>query len=137
MRIYLSAFALSVGLSSSNVQGFIPNKLQWATSSSSPSSITQQFASSTADLITTAATTENNDNNKDYATTTDDDISLEFPPPLSQIDQLKRAAIFWTSALPVVANYYGLIGNIKLKQLLEKDALTEEEIEVRPENHGW
>jgi hypothetical protein len=44
--------------------------------------------------------------------------SIEFPPPLSRSDRLKRAATFWSTALPIVASYYGLISRIKLQELL-------------------
>jgi hypothetical protein len=56
--------------------------------------------------------------------------SVEFPPPLSDIDRLKRAAKFWSTAIPIVANYYGLIGGLKLQEIFG-DQATEEEIEVR------
>jgi hypothetical protein len=62
-------------------------------------------------------------------TPSDEIDSVEFPPPLSQVDRLKRAATFWSTAIPIVANYYGLIGSIKLQELLG-DVQTEEEIEV-------
>jgi len=54
--------------------------------------------------------------------------SVEFPPPLSQIDRLQRSALFWSKALPIVANYYGLIGSLKLQELLGEE-LAEEKIE--------
>jgi hypothetical protein len=101
----------------------------------SPQNIRQQqqqqpcllFATTTADVESQTVVFQDvvDDGNDD------DDASAEFPPPLSQIDRLKRAATFWSSALPIVANYYGLIGNIKLKQLMDQDALTEDEVEVR------
>lgn len=56
------------------------------------------------------------------------DDNVEFPPPLSQIDRLQRAATFWSKALPIVANYYGLIGTLKLQELLG-ESLAEEKIE--------
>jgi hypothetical protein len=60
----------------------------------------------------------------------DDDLEdVEFPPPLSTLDRMKRAATFWSTAIPIVANYYGLIGNIKLQELLGSK-MTEEEMEV-------
>jgi hypothetical protein len=56
--------------------------------------------------------------------------SIEFPPPLSAIDRLKRAMTFYSTAVPIVANYYGLIGNLKLQELLGTQ-LTDDDIEVR------
>ena len=64
----------------------------------------------------------------------DDDESfgdVEFPPPLTSIDQMKRAATFYSTAVPIIANYIGLIGNIKLQEMLKSESLDEEDIEVR------
>jgi len=55
--------------------------------------------------------------------------SAEFPPPLTSLEKLQRAATFWSVALPIVANYYGLIGNLKLQELLGS-TIPEEDIEV-------
>ena len=60
----------------------------------------------------------------------DDEEPVSFPPPLSQLDRLKRAAVFWSKAVPIVANYYGLIGSIKLQEILG-ESLDDETIEVR------
>ena len=63
-------------------------------------------------------------------TSTSDDAmdTVEFPPPLSKLDRLQRAATFWSKALPIVANYYGLIGSLKLQEILG-EPLAEEKIE--------
>lgn len=64
----------------------------------------------------------------------DDDINVgdvEFPPPLSPMDRTKRAATFYSTIVPIVANYFGLIGNLKVRELLGNDNLTEQDIEVR------
>jgi aarF domain-containing kinase len=53
---------------------------------------------------------------------------IEFPPPLTPAQRLKRAATFWSTALPIVASYYGLISRIKLQELLG-DKLSESEVE--------
>lgn len=55
--------------------------------------------------------------------------SAEFPPPLSSMDKLQRAATFWSVALPIVANYYGLIGNLKLQEILGSP-MSENDVEV-------
>lgn len=52
-----------------------------------------------------------------------------FPPPLSPVDRLKRAATFWSMALPIVASYYGLISQIKLRELLGSQPLSTADIE--------
>ena len=60
----------------------------------------------------------------------DSEDSVDFPPPLSAVDRLTRAATFWSTAIPIVANYYGLIGSIKLQEILGENQ-TDEDIEVR------
>ena len=54
--------------------------------------------------------------------------SVEFPPPLTQLDRLKRAATFWSTAVPIVAQYYGLLSKIKFQELTS-NPLTESEIQ--------
>jgi hypothetical protein len=44
--------------------------------------------------------------------------TVEFPPPLSTLGRLQRAATFWSVAIPIVAQYYGLISKIKLQEIL-------------------
>lgn len=55
--------------------------------------------------------------------------SVEFPPPLSPVDRLKRGATFWSTAVPIIASYYGLISRIKLQELVLDNPMTEDEIE--------
>jgi hypothetical protein len=54
---------------------------------------------------------------------------IEFPPPLTPLQRLQRATTFWGTALPIVANYYGLISRIKLYEILGRN-ITEEQIEI-------
>lgn len=72
-----------------------------------------------------------NANNKKTSTTTNDatDSSVEFPPPLSTVERLKRAATFWSVAIPIVANYYGKFAEMKLREGLLGETMTDEEIE--------
>lgn len=56
--------------------------------------------------------------------------NVEFPPPLSPVDRLKRGATFWSTAVPIIASYYGLISRIKLQELVLDNPMTEEEIEA-------
>ena len=56
--------------------------------------------------------------------------SVEFPPPLSPVDRIKRGATFWSTAVPIIASYYGLISRIKLQELVLDNPMTEEEIET-------
>lgn len=74
----------------------------------------------TTQLETSAKNSENDD---------DKFIDVEFPPPLSSWDRTKRAAQFYGTAVPIIANYYGLIGNLKFQELMGNDSFTEEEIE--------
>jgi aarF domain-containing kinase len=62
------------------------------------------------------------------ATATSKFEGVEFPPPLSNTQRLQRAATFWSTALPIVASYYGLISRIKLQELLG-DKLSDVEVE--------
>jgi hypothetical protein len=55
--------------------------------------------------------------------------SAEFPPPLTSLEKLQRAATFWSVALPIVANYYGLIGNLRLQEILGSP-MSENDVEV-------
>jgi hypothetical protein len=92
-----------------------------------PSKNTEDFAATsfTSEIAASAAM------NKNAGQKTEDEEldSVDFPPPLSTLDRMKRAATFWSTAIPIVANYYGLIGNIKLQELLGND-FKEEDIEV-------
>jgi len=54
---------------------------------------------------------------------------VEFPPPLSKVDRLRRATTFWSTALPIVLSYYGLISRLKLQQVLRGEKLSETEEE--------
>lgn len=60
----------------------------------------------------------------------DDDEAVEFPPPLSSVDQFKRAATFWSVAVPIVANYYGKFAEMKLREGLLGETMSDEDIEV-------
>ena len=61
----------------------------------------------------------------------DSSHTVEFPPPLSKVDRFKRATTFWSTALPIVASYYGLIGRLKLQEVFlgnKLDKSKEEEL---------
>jgi hypothetical protein len=55
---------------------------------------------------------------------------VEFPPPLSSVEQLKRAATFWSTAVPIIANYYGKFAEMKLREGLLGEKMSDEEVEV-------
>jgi hypothetical protein len=79
------------------------------------------FASLSTLSSVSSSTSSSEDDSFDYT-------SIVFPPPLSQADRLKRAATFWSTAVPIVASYYGIIGKTKLQELLGQK-MTDEEIE--------
>lgn len=58
-----------------------------------------------------------------------------FPPPLTRIDRLKRAATFWSTALPIVASYYGLDSKLKLQEFMGKTTPDEEAERLWNEQH--
>ena len=63
--------------------------------------------------------------------------SVEFPPPLSKVDRLKRAAQFWSTAVPIIASYYGKMAEVKLREGLLGETLTQEDIErIWDEQHA-
>ena len=74
------------------------------------------------------ATTQLEQSTSDSDDSTTQDV--EFPPPLSPWDRTKRAATFYSTVVPIIANYYGLIGNLKVQELLGTGRFSEEEIEV-------
>eukprot|EP01083_Nonionella_stella_P250857 866189_1 len=53
--------------------------------------------------------------------------TVDFPPPLSKIDRLKRAATFWSSALPIVLSYYSKSAELSFNEALTGETLTEEQ----------
>ena len=83
--------------------------------------------------LSVASTTQLETTAKDSDVTgeTDEIDDVEFPPPLSAWDRTKRAATFYSTAIPIIANYYKLIGNLKLQEILGTENISEEEIEVR------
>lgn len=54
---------------------------------------------------------------------------VEFPPPLNSWAKTKRVATFYSTAVPIIANYYGLIANLKIQEVLGTEKFDEEEIE--------
>jgi len=56
--------------------------------------------------------------------------AIEFPEPLSKVERVKRAATFWSLALPIIASYYGKNTELKLRETLLGECLSDEECEV-------
>jgi len=66
----------------------------------------------------------------------DEVINVEFPPPLSKVDAVKRAATFWSSAVPIAASYYSKTIELQFKELLSGESLSDDEVEkVWDEQH--
>ena len=55
--------------------------------------------------------------------------TVEFPPPLSKVDRLKRAATFWSNALPIVASYYSKTIELQFQELLTGNKLSEKDVQ--------
>eukprot|EP00978_Attheya_sp_CCMP212_P048620 scaffold551481_cov63-Attheya_sp.AAC.1 len=55
--------------------------------------------------------------------------TVDFPPPLSNLDRVKRAATFWSSAVPIVASYYGKYAEMKVKEEVLGQKMSEEDLE--------
>lgn len=107
--------------------GIILSVLQQSNALNSLALSTKQSPKSRISVASTKLETRPNG-----ADTENDDISVdgvEFPPPLSSWDRTKRAATFYSTAVPIIANYYGLIGNLKVQELMGTEKFSEEEIE--------
>jgi Predicted unusual protein kinase len=59
-----------------------------------------------------------------------DVASVEFPPPLSKVDRIKRASKFWSSAIPIVLSYYSKGAELEVKRAFTGQSLTQEEEEI-------
>jgi aarF domain-containing kinase len=57
-------------------------------------------------------------------------VAIDFPPPLTKVERLQRAAKFWSSALPIVLSYYSKSAELRVKESFTGVALTEEEQEL-------
>lgn len=66
-------------------------------------------------------------NNNGRAETSD---VVEFPAPLTTAQRFLRAATFWSTALPLVASYYGLSAEIKLRQMILNECTSEDEVQA-------
>jgi hypothetical protein len=103
-----------------NVQAFTHSKQQFHVTRPALS------ASTAASVSPTVGTSLDDDDDSKMKS---DDLVVKFPPPLSRVGRLTRAATFWSKAIPIVANYYGLIGNIKLQEIMG-ETLGNDDIEV-------
>ena len=58
-----------------------------------------------------ASPTETDNSSEEEEVTT----SLEFPPPLTKVQRVQRAAKFWSSAIPIVLSYYSKDAELRVK----------------------
>ena len=90
-------------------------------------------SSSNSNTRLSVATVEPEVSSLKASATDNDNIDVdgvEFPPPLSSMDRTKRAATFYSTIVPIIANYAGLIANLKVQELMGTERFTEAEIEV-------
>jgi aarF domain-containing kinase len=78
---------------------------------------------------TTTTTTSTSSSSLSSTVNDDSEVIVEFPPPLSTTDRIQRAATFWSTAIPIVLTYYGLMTRIKLQELLGSPYTPEEQIQ--------
>lgn len=57
----------------------------------------------------------------------DNKATIEFPPPLTKVQRLQRAAKFWSSAIPIVLSYYSKSAELRVKEAFTGIELTEDE----------
>jgi hypothetical protein len=107
IRFYTSSIALLLASWFLSAESFVPPTTLWPirfvnarTTVASPHFPT---------TVTASVDNNNNNNNND---------NIAFPPPLTRVQSLQRAATFWSRTLPIVAGYYGLISQIKLQELM-------------------
>jgi len=56
--------------------------------------------------------------------------TIEFPPPLTKVENYQRAAKFWSSAIPIVLSYYSKSAELQVKQAFTGVSLTEAEEQI-------
>ncbi|KAL3816876.1 hypothetical protein ACHAXA_006952 [Cyclostephanos tholiformis] len=56
-------------------------------------------------------------------------IVFDFPPPLTTVQRLERAAKFWSSAIPIVLSYYSKDAELRVKEAFTGVPLTPDEKE--------
>ena len=51
---------------------------------------------------------------------------VEFPSEITGIDRIKRAAKFWSAAVPIVASYYGKSGELFMREAFLGERLSDD-----------
>lgn len=57
-------------------------------------------------------------------------VVVDFPPPLTNVERLQRAAKFWSSAIPIVLSYYSKDAELRVKEAFTGIPLTETEKQI-------
>jgi len=87
-----------------------------------------KFAATIAPDATTITENNSDDNNGDGNIRNTSKIpTVEFPPPLTKVQRLERAAKFWSSAIPIVLSYYSKSAELRAKEAFTGIKLTEDE----------
>lgn len=81
-----------------------------------------------AKFSATIAPDQQIDNNNEDSTSTK--TTVEFPPPLTKVQRLERAAKFWSSAIPIVLSYYSKSAELMVKEAFTGVELTEDEEQI-------
>ncbi len=76
---------------------------------------------------TTAPEPQIDTSNEDLTSTK---TTVEFPPPLTKVQRLERAAKFWSSAIPIVLSYYSKSAELLVKEAFTGVELTEDEEQI-------
>jgi hypothetical protein len=66
----------------------------------------------------------------DASSSSSSSSSSDFPPPLTKVQRLQRAAKFWSSAIPIVLSYYSKDAELRVKEAFTGVPLTPAEQEV-------
>lgn len=117
MRLSNTALSLAILYGIGCTSAFAPTKPQRVIKSSSSTTSTFIIKTSLASTVS-----------EDEA----DGSTLEFPPPLTKVQRLQRAAKFWSSAIPIVMSYYS-----KSAELQVKEAFTGEKLSAAEEELIW
>jgi len=80
--------------------------------------ITASISSAVPEDQSSSSADNDNDNNNS-------NVIVDFPPPLTNVERLQRAAKFWTSAIPIVLSYYSKDAELRVKEAFTGTPLTE------------
>ena len=64
------------------------------------------------------------------STNQETETEVEFPPALSKVDRLKRAAKFWSTAVPIILSYYSKSAELQFRNKLLGDVISEDEEKI-------